>query len=475
MNILTIHPPNTPVQRLRFPADVGKRVRFEHAYVPGPWDLIIQWGQTPPFRNGLAPTLNTSEALERLNDPEATAALLKAHGIGTRRFEPARGKKFAVRSRFRVHVFDLRVVAVARKIKGSYRPVATWGRSKRMRRVREMAVRTVYSLGLHFAAVDVGIIGKFAFPLFVDPAPPLTKRTGQLYAKAATAYIARREARKSRAPDSVVLGTDLEFIMRRKNGSILYASRYFSRRGRIGYDQQGSSRVRGARPIVEIRPAPTSDPLELVERIRVLLRRAARRTPKKGVRWEAGSRPVPGYPIGGHIHFSGIDLTTEFLRALDNYLSIPLMMLENGKRARARRPKYGFLGEFRWESYGGFEYRVPSSWIVAPRFAQATLALAKLIAENYERLNADHFSSEETVRIFYRSDKAAMRSRFEQVWPQLEALPDYDRYAEYLDVIPQMVRENKRWNETTDIKPRWGLAPSPRKRRLGTRVRRRRR
>ena len=459
MNILAVHAPGAELKRLSFKDAPAVRVAFSSHLIPGPWDLILQWGQPEAPAFSAVPVVNPSEALRIAADPERAKAILKAHRIPTAYY----GHASRFKARYRLHVFDLRVLMATRRVKGRFKPVRTVG--KRMERVREVALRSVYYLGLHFAAVDVAVIGRRAVPLAVDPAPELTKKLGQLYGKAAAAYLQRRLRRLVPDRPPVLLGADPEFIMKRKNGRVIYASRFFKKRGRVGYDHQGSRRHRGRglRPIAELRPEPSENPIELVARIKALLRRAGKRAPRKGVRWEAGSLPVKGYPVGGHIHFSRIDLTTEFMRALDQYLAIPVMMLETPEKARRRRKKYGYLGEFRWQRYGGYEYRVLSSWIVAPHFALAVLSLAKLIADNYEKLNRNVLLNPDYCRMFYTCDKEGLREVFELLWSDLEALDDYKSVERYVEVIPRLVRENKRWLESQDLRPRWGLVGKPRR------------
>lgn len=457
MNILLLHSAGHETRRPDFPKEAVKEAAYDTRYTPMNWDAVIRWGNSDGIDGGRHFIFNPARALERAKDPQYVLATFAAHGMSTRYYKPAHKRIPPVRARYRVHVCDLRTVAVYRVSRQGARRIRALG-SKQMQRVREMAVRTAYVLGLHIACVEVGKLSKKRFvPMAVNPTPSLTKVTARLYGKAIAAAVQRRRQRALGPRKPLVLGADLEFIMLRRSGGIIYASRYFRRHGRVGYDQQGSRRYRGAHPIVEVRPAPTPDPLELVERIRVLLRRAASRTPKKGVRWEAGSLPVPSFPIGGHIHFSGVDLTTELLRALDNYVAFPLMLLENPVRARRRRAKYGWLGEFRWEGYGGFEYRTPSSWIVGPHFAAAVLCLTKLVVDNYEKLGGDLFADPEICRLFYRSEKEGARPIFESVWSELESLDDYPKYEPYVKIIPELVRANKRWHETRDIRVRWGL------------------
>lgn len=466
MNILTIHEIASKPSRLVFSDESVKGAWFETAYLPGPWDLIVRWGCVDGYDNDRVPVLNPASALRNLQDLNYIVETLRAHGIRTGYLKDVLGRVPRI-ARYRLHVFDMRVLSTLRW--HNKKLIRAYGTTRRMRKIREMAIRVVYSLGLHFAAVDVGVIGKHdAVPIAINPAPLLNTRLGKLYADAAVAYAKRWYERRQNTPKTVVLGADLEFIMKRRTGRIIYASRYFPYRGPIGYDEQGSRSHRRLHPIAEIRPSPSSDPEVLVDRIKQLLRTAARKTPRRGVSWQAGSAPVSAYPIGGHIHFSHMGMSTELVRALDNYLALPLMMLENPEKARLRRPKYGYLGEIRWGYHGGFEYRVPSSWIVAPDYALAVLTLAKLIACNYERLNRNIFLDPHICRMFYASDKEGMRQYFDDAWNDLRSLSDYKVVAERLEIFPTVVRENRRWMESRDLRVRWGLvAPIKRKRRSG--------
>ena len=100
----------------------------------------------------------------------------------------------------------------------------------------------------------------------------------------------------------------------RRRGGIVYASRIFPRHEAVGYDQQGSRRYRGAHPSSRCGPPRRPTPSSSSTGSAILLRRAA---PERQTRGPLGSgQPSgPSFPIGGHIHFSGIDLTTELLRA----------------------------------------------------------------------------------------------------------------------------------------------------------------
>lgn len=465
MRVLVLHNPKHKPKNLRFPAEVETEITSNGILKTEPWNAVMHWGpDTSPIHaldqelSGIH--INAPEAVARCQDPEYVRQIWKAHGISTRYYR----KRSGAGLRYRLHVFDLRVISVARRSKGRYRAVR--GGGKRMQFVRRMAVRCLYVLGLHFGSIEIASLSKkHAVPVSFNPFPRLTRKMGRRYGEHALKYTRRLNEHSEQVQQPALLGADLEFIMRRPRGRVIYASRYFSRHGRVGYDQQGSRRVRGRYPIVEVRPSPVETPEDLVAGIKQLLRRAARRSPKRKVSWEAGSHPVAGCAIGGHIHFSRVDMTTDLLRALDNYLAVPVMMLENPSKARRRRPHYGHLGEFRWKSYGGFEYRTLSSWIVAPHFALAVVTLAKLIIDNYPKLQRNILTSVEDVRSFYKSDKEAMRENFEAAWQDLQRLDDYAKVAEQVEVIPNLVRQGKQWLESQDIRGRWGLLPKRKRRR----------
>ena len=168
-----------------------------------------------------------------------------------------------------------------------------------------------------------------------------------------------------------------------------------------------------------------------------------------------------------------MELTTELLRALDNYVAFPVMMLENPVKAKKRpQEKYGWLGEFRWESYGGFEYRTPASWIVGPPYAAAVLCLTKLVVDNYEKLTRNVYSSPETCRLFYQArERGRPRDLRELLWADLEALDDYAKYARGAwRSFPNPSGPTSDWPSPRDIRVRWGLIrPAPRKKKAGRR------
>ena len=183
---------------------------------------------------------------------------------------------------------------------------------------------------------------------------------------------------------SVILGADPEFILRRRrSGRIVAANRYFPYRGSVGHDRLYARFLRG-RPLAELRPSPASEPEELFQHIRRAIRKAMARTGSR-VEFTAGSLPFARFPIGGHIHFSGIPLTSNLLRALDVYLAVPLLLIDNPARSWRRRLRYGFWAT----SASSATAALSTARCLAgssPSIARAVLCLAKVIAQEYHRL-----------------------------------------------------------------------------------------
>ena len=233
------------------------------------------------------------EAPEQIKDPAYVVDTFKAHGISTRYYKPAHSRVPRVRARYRIHVFDLRTVAFFRKSRGKYHRVTALT-TKQLQRAREMAVRATYMLGLHFACVDVATSKKKFVPIDVNPSPALTKTTGPLYAKAIVAYVKRRQKRwyqQVRRDARRRPGVHHAKENRRDPLRLPLLQPVRQRRLRpAGVQGAGGERI----PSSNCARGPTKDPLELVERIRRLLLWAQARTPKKGVRWEAGSLPGAG-------------------------------------------------------------------------------------------------------------------------------------------------------------------------------------
>src|SRR5699024_1475230 len=154
--------------------------------------------------------------------------------------------------------------------------------------------------------------------------------------------------------------------------------------------------------------------------------------------------------------FSGVPLNFKLLRALDHYLALPLVLIEDPQGVK-RRPKYGYLGDFRTQFHGGFEYRTLPSWLISPTVTKGVLAAAKLIAAHYPVLKSGYLQRHTVQKAYYEGDKEALRSIVQDLLVELKGLKGYQQYRNYLDPFFQMVLSGKKWNESKDIRLVWKI------------------
>ncbi|MCL6445379.1 MAG: hypothetical protein K6T83_18285, partial [Alicyclobacillus sp.] len=229
-------------------------------------------------------------------------------------------------------------------------------------------------------------------------------------------------------------------------------------------------------PLVELRPDPDSSPIGLLSNLRNALAEGAAAVNRRQVEWRAGSMPFRPYSTGGHIHFSNVPFSSRLVWALDNYVGLPLMMVEDRATAELRRPRYGFLGDVRHKSHGGFEYRTPASFVVDMDVTAAALCLAYLAAMHHRDLPVYDLSDPSVQTAFYRGQTDALLPLVERNFDALRKLSAYERYRDYIDPLEQMIRDGRTWDESVDVRMVWGVPlerrqqqSSARKRRAGTR------
>lgn len=285
----------------------------------------------------------------------------------------------------------------------------------------------------------------------------------ELRAKDIERVVTRLESMYAQGEKEVKLGADPEFMLvNSRSGRMVAASEYFPKEGMVGCD---AIRIpnRQQRPIAEIRPRPDLDPQHLVVNIRDALRNASRLAPAPNVKWVAGSQPFPGYSIGGHIHFSNIKLNAALLRALDNYLGIPVFLIEDQVTAVKRRKRYGKLSDYRTKNHGGFEYRTPGSWLVSKEIATAVLCLAKVVVSRYTELNRNFLNNAQAHQAFYRGDQDYFRRIFPKIWAEIEATDLAQKYAQEISVLPYMIENHVAWDEKKDLRKAWKIIDKSKK------------
>lgn len=260
-----------------------------------------------------------------------------------------------------------------------------------------------------------------------------------------------------------MLGADPEFLLLSPQGKVVPASRFLQREGAVGCDAIVLGGHRVILPLAELRPRPSHNPRELAGNLHRTMRLAARRINDESLSWLSGGMPLKGFPLGGHIHFSRCWLNSHLLRALDNYLALPLLLIE-GETARSRRPRYGFLGDYRRQPHGGFEYRTLPSWLVSPAVARGVLSLAALIAGSYRKLPGNPLQHPDIQAYFYTGKKELLLGTVHKLWNDLESLEEaYAVYAADLKPLKEMIFAMKSWDEMQDFRKAWKIAPFNRK------------
>ncbi len=430
--------------------------------------------------------LNAGAARIAELDEPALATRLRAAGIGWRALQEKEPATESVRAGcrfYRVAVFHLEIVQMERigvpllgggysADTASWRPAglsaagAGYGRRADVRagldetdplyrRVARMAMRALYALCLDFGEVIVALDDDGRTSVSAVKLPPHGSSVWQeAAARFALTYPAEEAAR-----GSVLLGADPEFALLRPDGRLASAARYLPPHGPVGCDAVPVGR-RLRYPVAELRPAPAADPAALASALRSLLLQASQRIGASGLRWLAGGMPVPGLALGGHLHLSGVPLTSRLLRTLDSCVALPLALVE-GAGARTRRPRYGWLGDFRRQPHGGFEYRTPPSWLVSPAAARAAFALALLAAAEERTLAATPHvlpaCDEALVAAYYAGDRRTLLRGLEPFFARLALTRSYARLARWIEPLLEAARRGDVWDEGRDIRLKWRI------------------
>ncbi|MDF2646250.1 MAG: phage phiEco32-like ligase-type 2 [Paenibacillus sp.] len=453
--------------------------------LPVDWrgQVVIHWGAAHdewPQKPALQPIRATLRAQTRSKREE----LLHLHGIKTVAWLNGRSAKKEERliftHKYKVAVFHLQTLVVYEKketlllsekalydqrqlnASSAYIEVTPDRANFHVRRASRESVKAVYALGLDYGLVTIGVLPSgHTLVLDVDPVPKLNGKLAQLFAQAIDRYeiaIAKELRRKERA----MLGSDPEFLLLSTQGKVVFADRFLTRDGEVGCDAVVLSGHRLILPLAELRPQPSTDPRELARNLRSTMQLAARKIDDESLSWLSGGMPVGGYPLGGHIHFSRCWLNGHLLRALDNYLALPLILIE-GETTRERRPRYGFLGDFRKKSHGGFEYRTLPSWMQSPDITRGVFALASLVADNYWLLPRQPLQEPDIQAAYYHGDKQRLQATVAKLWQDLEQLKGYDLFAAVLERLRERITSMEPWNERADFRKAWKIAPYHRK------------
>ncbi|WP_434750714.1 putative amidoligase domain-containing protein [Paenibacillus amylolyticus] len=392
----------------------------------------------------------------------ARIARLKQAGVEVLTTRDQRQREPGLRVRYDVDISCLQAIRVRRKDTSGMGArqegeLERESASSVYKRVERLAIKTLYTLGLDHGAVRLESSGNGGCAVIsVDPSPwkgvtdlpVLYRESWQRHQD-----LLNQERQGDRVP---VLGMDPEFLLvQMPESKIVPASRFLERTGVAGCD---SVTIGGRRvyPVAELRPAPSAEPRELLSHLLRAFAAASRSISDPSLIWQAGGMPQRGLPLGGHIHFSGVQLTGRLLRALDNYLALPLAVLQD-PRGSGRRPRYGTLGDFRLKSYGGFEYRTLPSFLVSPVVAKGVVALAGLIACNYDELKQYPLAEAKIHSSFYEGQREAMMASIPSLMDDLKQLSAYARYERYAAPLMRQFRRGHTWDESRDIRKLWNI------------------
>lgn len=465
--------------------ELAERIRIPSgSRLPENWQgrMIIHWGAAHdeyPHQ----PALQPIKAIMRAQNRRKRDALLQLHGMKTRASQAtARGNKEPepYMHKYKVAVFHLQTLLIYEKketlllsekslqnqrqlgLNAAYIEVGPGQINFHSRRASRESVKAIYALGLDYGLVTIGITPSgHTLVLEVDPAPKLNGRLVQIFAQAIDQYdqsLTKELERKERA----MLGCDPEFLLMNPQGKVVFADRFLTRDGAVGCDAIVLSGHRVILPLAELRPQPSVDPLQLAKNVRATMGLAARKITDESLAWLSGGMPVRGYPLGGHIHFSRCWMNGHLLRALDNYLALPLILIE-GESTGGRRPRYGYLGDFRKKSHGGFEYRTLPSWLASPVITRGVFALAALIVNNYWSLPGKPLQLPDIQAAYYSGDKRRLQDVVAKLWKDLEQLKGYEVYAGLLEGLRLQMTTMEPWNEMADIRIAWKITPGVRK------------
>lgn len=396
-------------------------------------------------------TLNSITAIERSADFDNIAGIMKLNHVNCGETDPRSSKIYEVL------VFDMKILYIRQKVPGKSGFRVKYLRENQKTRVVEMARKTLLLSGLDLAMITLEINSKKRLMVTgIESSPDLKE-------KDISNLIEELDKLYNMKPKDIKLGADPEFmIINNRTGKLVSASHFFPTQGIVGCDNIRLPN-RQQRPIAELRPKASKSPLQLVTNLKYALTRASSMAPYTNVKWVAGSQPVPGYSIGGHIHFSNLELNAASLRALDNYVGLIIFLIEKPLTAAKRRKKYGMLSEYREKNYGGFEYRTPGSWLMSQKIATAVICLSKIVASNYLQLQNNYLNLAAAHEAFYSGNREYFLQHFNNIWDELTKTDLYLQYAEEIEVLRWMINNDIQWDEKMDIRKGWKLTTGSKK------------
>ena len=250
------------------------------------------------------------------------------------------------------------------------------------------------------------------------------------------------------------IGADPEFGALDRSGNIVCASDYVDGGNDVEFGCDGNDMT------FELRPAPSKNPLQIVNNIHDIFVRKTIETPEiLKLKWIAGTWHA-GYPFGGHVHFGLSNRQvnhSEAINHLDHYVGVVSLLLEvKADGIKRREDSYGGMGDMRTQSWG-FEYRPMSSWLSSPYVAAAILCLSKTVM--YEKLNNPNFKWHQFAvpADFRNMNQERILSKFPEIWADITKMYLYQQYKPYIDLIYFLVKNRLTWLTASGMKESWGV------------------
>lgn len=476
-------------------------------------DYTIRWGNwTDGINKGIV--FNSSQSIKNTIDKENVVMTLRKNHVrapriikpGSKTEFPIIGRKYEHKSgndikivdsideclteesdyytrylyfkkEYRVHIIDQDVFFVEKKYSENVEKefsirTKTYGyKMKRIaikdfnntefEKIKMLAQRSVHALGLDFGIVNIGLANNDRFyTIDVDSSSNwiTNECLGEYIEKFIEVMKKYDEIKKS--DDDITLGADPELILKDKNNNkLIVASELIKDEYGVGLDSRSLEASKKFFPIIEIRPSYSNNPIEVYKSIEDLFMKLQSYIHYKNIGIYGGSSPLYKYWIGGHIHF-GIKPNTKLIKALDNYLALPIMMIEKTVSARQRNKIYGTLGNFRLKKHGGFEYCSLSSWLISPEIALGVLCLAKIIVLEYLNLEETFINDYYDIRCYYAVKKQHFKKTALKIIENLKNTKTYNIYKTEVAIIFNMIINNKEWCEDKDIKESWEINSS---------------
>jgi hypothetical protein len=255
-------------------------------------------------------------------------------------------------------------------------------------------------------------------------------------------------------PGGLNFGADPEFILSRFQHPLI-AAHYVPRHNWIGTDTLRISADKQIPALVELRPNAQRHPHGLLKELAQLIHLLDDYIVDDSIHFIAGSMPFPGVALGGHVHVSGIWPEVDLIRVLDNYLALPLALCEWADQPKSRRPRYGQLGDVRFQSHGGFEYRTCPSWLEHPDYAAGVLELVAFYCENYSLFQYRWLSDPRIVQAFYQADEACLAPIAQLIWEELWHWRNRVSNFEAVESLFQRLLAHTKWSRTDDFRINW--------------------